>query len=187
MAIGLYGGSFNPPHEAHRMVALTALRRLGLDRVWILVTPGNPLKERAGLPPLGDRIAAVCALVDHPRIDVTGVEAAIGTSRTCEVLAYLKRRCPDVAFVWIMGGDNLADMHRWGRWRRILDLAPVAAVDRPGATFSPLSSRAAQTYRAARIDERDALALARTPAPAWTYLHGPRSGLSSTDLRRRTG
>jgi nicotinate-nucleotide adenylyltransferase len=185
MAIGLYGGSFNPPHEAHRMVALTALRRLRLDRVWILVTPGNPLKERAGLPPLDDRIAAVGALVSHPRVDVTGVEAGIGTSRTREVLAYLKGRCPAVAFVWIMGGDNLRDLHRWGRWRRIVELAPIAVVDRPGATFSPLSARAACAYRAARLDERDAAALSRAPAPAWVFLHGPRSGLSSTALRGR--
>lgn len=185
MAIGLYGGSFNPPHAAHRMVALTALRRLKLDRVWMLVTPGNPLKQRAGLPSLERRLAAVRALADHPRIDVTGVEAAIGTSRTCQVISYLTDRRPDVAFVWIMGGDNLAELHRWGGWRRIIELAPVAVVDRPGATFAPLSARAAQTYRGARLDEGDASTLARTPAPAWVFLHGPRSDLSSTDLRGR--
>jgi nicotinate-nucleotide adenylyltransferase len=185
MAIGLYGGSFNPPHEAHRKVAETALKRLGLDRVWMLVTPGNPLKAHDGLPPLDERIAAVRTLIRHPRIEATGVERDIGTSRTCQVLAYLKRRCPNVDFVWIMGADNLADLHRWGRWRRIMELAPVAVVDRPGAVFAPLSARAAQTYASRRIDETDAATLARTPAPAWVFLHGPRSPLSSSALRDR--
>lgn len=183
MSIGLYGGSFNPPHEAHRMVALTALKRLRLDRLWILVTPGNPLKRNGGLSPLGERIAAVEGLMAHPRIVVTGLEADIGTSRTCQVLAYLGPRCPGVSFVWVMGADNLAQLHHWGRWRGIVERAPVAVVDRPGATFAPLSARAALTYRAARIDERDAAALAGSPPPAWCFLHGPRSSLSSTKLR----
>ncbi len=183
MAIGLYGGSFNPPHEAHRKVALTALKRLGLDRVWILVTPGNPLKQHGGLPSLDDRITAVKTLIRHPRVDVTGVEGDIGTSRTCQVLAYLKARCPDVDFVWIMGADNLVDLHRWGRWRRIMDGAPVAIVDRPGADFAALSARAARTYAAWRVDESDAGSIARMRAPAWTFLHGPLSKLSSTEIR----
>ncbi len=183
MAIGLYGGSFNPPHEAHRKVALTALKRLGLDRLWVLVTPGNPLKRHGGLAPLAERISAVRALIDHPQVVVTGLERDIGTSRTCEVLAYLKRRRPDVDFVWVMGADNLSDLHRWGRWRRIMEAAPVAIVDRPDSTFAPLSARAAQTYARFRVDERDAPALARAPAPAWCFLHGPRSSLSSTALR----
>ncbi|MDR4306745.1 nicotinate-nucleotide adenylyltransferase [Chelatococcus sambhunathii] len=183
MAIGLYGGSFNPPHEAHRKVALTALKRLGLDRLWVLVTPGNPLKAHGGLAPLEERITAVRALIDHPRVAVTGVEQAIGTSRTCEVLGYLRSRRPEVAFVWVMGADNLIDLHRWGRWRRIVELAPVAVIDRPGSTFAPLSARAAKVYGRFRVDESDAPALARTPAPAWCFLHGLRSNLSSTALR----
>ena len=183
MTIGLYGGSFNPPHEAHRKVALTALKRLGLDRLWILVTPGNPLKDHDGLPPLDERIAAVRRLIRHPRVEVTGVEREIGSSRTCQVLAYLRARAPDVRFVWVMGADNLEDLHRWGRWRAIMETAPVAVVDRPGASFSALSARAAQTYAGRRIDESDALRLAYAPAPAWMFLHGPRSSLSSTALR----
>lgn len=183
MAIGLYGGSFNPPHAAHHKVAETALKRLGLDRVWMLVTPGNPLKANDGLPPLDARIAAVRALVKHPRIEATDVERDIGTSRTSQVLAYLRGRCPNVDFVWIMGADNLADLHRWGGWRRIMELAPVAIVDRPGAEFAPLSARAAQTYASRRVDESDARRLARTPTPAWAFLHGPRMKLSSTELR----
>lgn len=187
MAIGLYGGSFNPPHDAHRKVALAALRRLGLDRLWVLVTPGNPLKRNGGLPALSERMAAVARLMNHPRIVVTGLEADVGTSRTCEVLAYLKRRCPGVDFVWIMGADNLAQLHRWGHWRGIVDAAPIAVIDRPGATFAPLAAVAAQTYRHARRDEADAAALARARPPAWTFLHEPRSPLSSTQLRGAKG
>ena len=183
MSIGLYGGSFDPPHEAHRKVAFAALKRLGLDRVWALVTPGNPLKHGGSGATLDERIAAARNLFDHPRIVVTGVEAEIGSTRTADVLAYLARRAPDVRFVWIMGADNLAQLHRWGRWERIAALAPIAIVDRPGATFSPLSARAAIALEGARIDESDAAKLPFAPAPAWVFLHGPRSSLSSTALR----
>jgi nicotinate-nucleotide adenylyltransferase len=185
MAIGLYGGSFNPPHEAHRKVALTALKRLKLDRVWLLVTPGNPLKDNAALPPLDERLAAARRLVAHPRIEVTGVEAGLGVTRTYDALAYLTARRPDLRFVWIMGADNLATFHGWGRWREIAGLAPIAVVDRPGATFAPLSARAAQAFARFRVDEGEAAALASMAPPAWSFLHGPRSDLSSTALRGR--
>ncbi|RXF75702.1 nicotinate-nucleotide adenylyltransferase [Hansschlegelia zhihuaiae] len=185
MAIGLYGGSFNPPHEAHRKVALTALKRLKLDRVWLLVTPGNPLKDNAALPPLDERLAAARRLLAHPRVEATGVEAAMGVTRTYDALAYLTARCPDVRFVWIMGADNLATFHRWGRWWEIAARAPIAVVDRPGATFSPLSAHAAQALSRFRVDEGDAAGLAWMAPPAWTFLHGPRSDLSSTALRGR--
>lgn len=185
MAIGLYGGSFNPPHEAHRKVALQALRRLGLDRVWLLVSPGNPLKDNAGLPPLERRLDAARRLMAHPRLTVTGVEAAIGAVRTFEVIAHLKARCPDVRFVWIMGADNLATFHGWRDWRRLAGLVPIAVIDRPGATYAPLSSPAARALSRWRVDESDAGSLAWREPPAWAFLHGPRSDLSSTALRGR--
>ena len=185
MTIGLYGGSFDPPHDAHRKVALAALKRLGLDRVWALVTPGNPLKHGGSAATLDERIDAARALFHHPRIVVTGVEAEIGSSRTADVLAHLAQRAPGVRFVWIMGADNLAQLHRWGRWERIAALAPIAVIDRPGATFSPLFARAAVALEGARIDEADAHRLPFAPAPAWVFLHGPRSTLSSTELRGR--
>ena len=183
MAIGLYGGSFNPPHAAHRMVAETALERLGLDRLWVLVTPGNPLKDNRALPPAAERMAATRALFDDPRIVVTDVEAGVGAARTHEVIRHLKARAPGVRFVWIMGADNLGGLHNWGRWREIADLVPIAVVDRPGATFSPLSSRAAIALRRARVDERDAAGLSHMEPPAWAFLHGRRLALSSTALR----
>jgi nicotinate-nucleotide adenylyltransferase len=165
-------------------VSLLAMRRLGLDRVWWLVTPGNPLKERRGLPPLAARVEAARALASHPRIDVTGFEAQIGSPYTVHTLAYLRRRCPGVRFVWIMGADNLAGFHRWRGWRRIAGLMPIAVVDRPGWTLRAVRSRAAVALAPSRRDEAHAAYLARLDPPAWTFLHGPRSHLSSTLLRR---
>src|SRR6202049_1548159 len=134
MRIGLFGGTFDPAHAAHRAACLLALRRLGLDRVWWLVTPGNPLKDTKGLAPLAERLAAAQALAHHPRIDVTDLEAELGTAYTYETVSYLLRRCPGVHFVWIMGADNLRSFHRWQRWRGLAQLVPIAIVDRlPGA------------------------------------------------------
>lgn len=183
MSIGLYGGSFNPPHAAHRMVARAALTRLGLDRLWLLVSPGNPLKDNAELPSVDARMAAAKALLDHPRIVVSDLEAELGAARTYDVAVHLRRRCPGVRFVWIMGADNLATFHRWGRWREIAALMPIAVVDRPGATLSPLSSPAGRALGAARLAESDAALLPFAQPPAWCFLHVPRSPLSSTALR----
>ncbi len=183
MRIGLFGGSFNPPHAGHRHAALVALKRLRLDRIWWLVTPGNPLKQNSGLPPLAARLAAAAAVASHPRISVTGIEAAIGTHYTHDTLLWLRRHCPGVRFVWIMGADNLRGFHRWWRWRDIARLLPIAIVDRPQATLNVAGSRVAQALARYRIDESGAALLAGRRAPAFAILHGPRSALSSTQLR----
>ena len=183
MRIGLLGGSCHPAHGGHRMLSRTALRRIGLDAVWWLVTPGNPLKDNAGLPPLAARIAAAKAVAQDPRIAVTGLEADIGTRYTYDTIRYLTRRCPAVRFVWLMGADNLAGFHRWQRWQRIARLVPIAVIDRPGTTLRATRSRTAVQLAGRRLDERDSHLLPGSALPAWVFIHGPRSSLSSTALR----
>jgi nicotinate-nucleotide adenylyltransferase len=185
LRVGLFGGSFNPPHLGHAHVVETALERLRLDRLWVLVTPGNPLKERAGLPTLARRLAAVRRLMADPRVTVTAFEAAFGSPYSWRTVERLIATRPRVRFVWVMGADNLATFHRWQQWRRIAASLPMAIVDRPGASTAPLSSPTALTLADARLPERAAPALADRAAPAWVFLHGPRNPLSSTDLRRR--
>ena len=183
MRIGLFGGSFNPPHEGHLLVTEIAIRRLGLDQVWWIVTPGNPLKDTSGLPPLADRIAWSEAINKDPRVKVTAFEASHEVRFTADTLAIVRRYNPGVRFLWIMGADNLATFHRWQNWRDIAFTFPIAVVDRPGATLSYLSSKMAKAFEHARVDESDAALLATLPAPAWTFLHGPRSPVSSTAIR----
>ncbi len=183
MRIGLFGGSFNPPHDGHLLVSLIALRRLGLDALWWVVTPGNPLKDTRHLPPLAARIALARRLTAHPRIAITGFEAEIGTRYTYDTIAYVRRRCPGVKFVWIMGADNLGGFHRWQRWRSIARLVPIAVIDRPGSTLKANASRAAHRFRKRRLDETDAQLVAASRPPAWIFLHGRRSMLSSSAIR----
>jgi nicotinate-nucleotide adenylyltransferase len=183
MRIGLLGGSFNPPHEGHALITRLALRRLALERVWWLVTPGNPLKDTRGLAPLEARVVAARALADDPRIDVTDIEARIGTRYTYETVNYLVRRCPQVRFVWIMGADNLRSFHRWQRWREIARLVPIAVVDRLGPSLYASAGIAGQAFAYARLPETAARALPERKPPAWIYLHGLKSPLSSTALR----
>ena len=190
MRIGLFGGTFDPPHLAHLGASLLALKRLKLDRVWWLVTPGNPLKNTKGLAPLAQRIAAARALTNHPRIDVTGLEAVINTRYSYDTISWLIARCPRVRFVWIMGADNLRSFHRWQKWREISKLVPIVVVDRLGPSLYASASPAGQALSRVRIPEHNAVTLPNRHAPAWAFLHGLKSGLSSTALRalrRRSG
>lgn len=183
MAVGLFGGSFNPPHAGHALASEIAIRRLGLQQLWWMVTPGNPLKDTRELAPLAKRIAASEALAEDPRIKVTAFEASHQVRFTADTIDLIRSRRPGVNFVWIMGADGLRDFHRWERWREIARSIPIAVIDRPGSTLAFLSSVMAKTFDYARVDEADAPLLARMRAPAWTFIHGPRSSLSSTAIR----
>lgn len=183
MRIGLYGGSFDPPHPGHRHVALMALRRLRLDRVWWVVSPGNPLKDVSRLASGRDRIAAARRMAAHPKLKVTGFEAELGVTYTVETIRYLVRRLPTVRFVWIMGADSLGGFHRWREWRAFANLVPIAIVDRPGWTLRAPGSRAGLALGRHRLPEVEAPGLAGRVPPVWTFLHGPRSDVSSTSLR----
>ena len=182
--IGLLGGSFNPAHEGHVEISQYALKRLRLDQVWWLVSPGNPLKSHAGLDGTGQRLQAARGMAARDRrIAVTGFEAELPSAFTASTLAFLRRRHPATKFVWLMGADCLVSFHRWRDWRGILDSMPVAVIDRPGWRLRGLSSKAAARYRGHMLPETRAGLLASRTAPAWTFLTAPLSPLSSTALR----
>jgi nicotinate-nucleotide adenylyltransferase len=185
-AIGLLGGSFNPPHTAHRLISEMALKRLQLDKVWWMVSPGNPLKSRSETAPLAERLALCREIATNPHIEITSFEADLPTPYTASVLAFLKMRSPLVRFVWIMGADNLAHFDHWQRWREIFTMVPVAVVDRPGWRLKALASKAGRAFASSRLAETEARALAHTPPPAWTFLTGPLSHISSTALRNKS-
>jgi nicotinate-nucleotide adenylyltransferase len=187
MRIGLLGGSFNPPHVAHRAISLFAIKRLKLDRVWWLVTPGNPLKDQGGLHDLNERSEAARKMANDPRIDVSCLESVIGTRYTVDTISYLRRRASGLRFVWIMGADNLAQFHRWQNWRRIASEVPIAVIDRPPQSFRALAAPAAQALARYRLPENQAVRLADQGAPAWVFLTGMKLNLSSTGLRNPDG
>jgi nicotinate-nucleotide adenylyltransferase len=183
MRIGLFGGSFDPPHHGHLAVTLAGLRALRLDAVWWLVSPHNPLKANAPSDDLHRRIAAARALANHPRIKVTGIEAALGTRYTAETLGRLLPRLRGVSCVWMMGADNLANFHRWRGWRAIASALPIAVFNRPGSTLDALASPAALSLLPYRHDPATARRLAATPPPAWIFVPSPYVAISSTALR----
>ena len=187
MRIGLLGGSFNPPHLAHRAISLFALKRLQLDRVWWLVSPGNPLKEQGALHALGDRMKAASDVANDPRIEVSCLESVIRTRYTIDTINYLRRRASGLRFVWIMGADNLAQFHRWQDWQRIAAQVPIAVIDRPPQSFRALASPAAQALARYRVAENEAARLADRRPPAWVFLTGLKLSLSSTGLRNPDG
>ncbi len=184
LRVGLLGGSFDPPHAGHVHVTRWALRALGLDRVWWLVSPGNPLKPDAPAD-LARRLKAARAIMRHPRVAVTDLEARLGTRLTADTLAALRRRAPGVRLVWLMGADNMIGFHRWDRWEDILAKVPVAVLARPGDQIRAGLSPAARRFAGHRIAPGSARSLALAQAPAWTLLTGRMLDLSSTDLRAR--
>lgn len=183
-AVGLLGGSFDPPHLGHVALSLTALKRFRLDRVWWLVSPGNPLKAH-GPAPLERRLAASQAIMRHPRVEVTDFEARIGTHYTAETLATLGARWPGVRFVWLMGADNLATLHHWEDWTAIMAMVPVGVLARPGMGLRAGLSPAARRFADARVPEAGSRRLPFADPPAWCFVRMPMQDLSSTEIRAR--
>ncbi len=183
--IGLLGGSFNPAHEGHRQISLEALKRLGLDEVWWLVSPQNPLKPLAGMAPLESRLARAHTLARHPRIRVTGIEGRLASHYTADTLRALTRRFPRVRFVWLMGADNLVQLTKWKDWREIFHIVAVAVFDRPSYSLRAVAAGAARRFARYRLDEKQARGLAGHTPPAWVFVHSRLNTLSATQLRAR--
>jgi nicotinate-nucleotide adenylyltransferase len=180
----LLGGSFNPAHGGHLHVSLTALRRLDLDEVWWLVSPQNPLKPTAGMAPFAERFAQAEALAaPYPRIKITDIETRLGTTYTADTLPALQRRYPRVRFVWLMGGDNLAQIPHWQNWPSIFRAIPVAVFDRPATSLKAISGKAAQRFARARVPVSAARRLAEMRPPAWVFFHTRLDPRSATQIR----
>ncbi|WP_347508451.1 nicotinate-nucleotide adenylyltransferase [Phaeobacter sp. CAU 1743] len=184
MRVGLLGGSFDPPHRGHVEISLAALRRFDLDRMLWLVSPGNPLKSRAPAT-LERRVAAARKMMQHPRIEISDIEARLGTRYTAETLRHLRARYPGVRFVWLMGADNLTHFHRWKDWREILETVPVGVLARPGDRISARLSPAAKIYGQYRLKSSQSHLLAGAETPAWCFLNVPMIDTSSTEIRAR--
>ncbi len=185
MRIGLLGGSFNPAHDGHRHVSLLALRALGLDEVWWLVSPQNPLKPEKGMAPLKARLAAAERIARHPRIRVTDLETQFETRYTIDTLQALLRNFPRCRFVWLMGADNLAQISRWRDWQAIFETVPIAVFNRPSYAFSASTGLASRYYGRACLPDRLATKLAEMKPPAWVFLKTALNPLSATRLRGR--
>lgn len=186
MTIGLLGGSFDPAHAGHAHITREALRRFGLDRIWWLVSPGNPLKAR-GPAPMAQRLERARLVMPDPRVEITDLEARLGTRYTAQTLRRLRALYPGVRFVWLMGADNLVQFHRWDDWHSILHMVPVGVLARPGMRIAARLSTTAQIYRGARLPDGAAQCLAQTPAPAWCLVNIPMNDLSSSAIRASGG
>lgn len=182
MKIGLLGGSFDPAHAGHLLISELALKRIGLDRVWWMVSPGNPLKTH-GPAPMDRRIDEARQLIEDPRIIVTDVERRLGTRKTADTIAALREVYPLVRFVWLMGADNLAQFDQWDRWQDIAASVPIGVIARPGWQMKAIHSPAARRLADARLPDAMACLLPEAPPPAWVMITGPMSTLSSTAIR----
>ena len=181
--VGLLGGSFNPAHAGHLLVAREAMRRLGLDQVWLLVSPGNPLKPARGMARLAERLASARRIADGRRIVATDIEARLGTRYTVDTLRLLALRFPRVAFVWLMGADNLVQLPRWRRWRDIVTQVVFAVLPRPTYNHRALASHAARRLAYARLPVHEAAALAGLAPPRWVFLPARQHAASATAIR----
>jgi nicotinate-nucleotide adenylyltransferase len=182
MVIGLLGGSFDPAHEGHVHLTREAIARMGLDQVWWLVSPGNPLKARQPAP-MAERLARARAIMPDPKVVITDLEAKLGTRATIDTITKLKAIYPGVHFVWLMGSDNLVQFHKWNRWRDILRSVPVGVLARPGSGVAARMSVAARAFRVHQVDRGETLR--NKAAPAWCFINMPMNAASSSAIRAR--
>ncbi len=183
-AIGLLGGSFNPAHEGHLEIALIALKKLALDEIWFLVSPGNPLKSGNDMDALEGRAASVRRVVGaHPRLRIVTIEAALGTRYTADTLAVLRARFRRTRFVWLMGADNLIQIPAWSRWTDIFGMVPVAVFARPGYSVKALAGKAARRFSKARRRGFDIRALPSRSPPTWVFFHSRLNPASASAIR----
>jgi len=176
------GGSFNPAHEGHLAMSLHALRRLGLDRIWWLVSPQNPLKSTAGMAPLAKRLEGARRIARHPKIVVSDIEAKLNTRFTIDTLRELQRRFPRVQFVWLMGADNLGQMPHWRQWTEVFGMVPIGIFRRPGYA---IGGQAAARFARSRRPMRSSMQLAALKPPAWLVLDNRLNLISATAIRRQ--
>lgn len=181
--IGLYGGSFNPAHIGHLHLSLQAIKSLGLDEVWWVISPQNPLKTSANTLPLKARLKTINHLVNHPKIKITTFETQLNSNFTADNLAYLCKRSPSANFVWLMGADNLNEISKWQHWQRIFKLMPVAVFDRSSGKHAPLNAKAAIKYNQHRISQKQSFILPNLKTPAWCFIHMKRINIASSDIR----
>lgn len=181
--IGLLGGSFNPAHEGHLYISVQALKRLGLDHVWWLVSPQNPLKSKRGMAPFAHRLASARAAARHPRVHASALEHRLDTRYTADTLERLCAAVPGAHFVWLMGADNLAQFTKWQRWPDILATVPLAVIDRPHYSLHGLTGKLAARYRHDRLPKGALKALATKPTPSWTFVTLRRHPASATVIR----
>lgn len=183
LRIGLLGGSFDPAHSGHAHLIEVARRRLKLDVVWVIPAAGNPLKRTQTA--FRDRHDSAARLLASPRVRVSAIERELKLTYTIDLIRALRRLAPTARFVWIVGADNLRDLHRWRAWGAIARAVPIAVISRPGANPKAGLSRFARRFASARLNPADAASLPSRRAPAWVYLAAPFDPASSTALRRR--
>ncbi len=184
MRIGLLGGSFNPAHDGHVHISRLAKQRLGLDQVWWLVSPQNPLKPTADMAPLSKRLSAARAACRFPWLQVTDLERHLHSGRTWKTLFLLKQRFPTAQFVWLMGADNLIQIPEWSRWSKIFRSVHVAVFDRSPYSYRAVLGKAARRFAARRLRANQAQALWLSSRPRWVYFALKRHGASSTEIRQ---
>jgi len=184
--IGLLGGSFDPPHQGHVHITRAALKRFGLDRVWWLVSPHNPLKEN-GPAPFEQRMALARAIMQHPRVTISDFEQRAGTRFTADTIRALRKSYPGAHFVWLMGADNLHQFDQWQGWGWIMENVPIGVLARPGHRMAARRSLAARRYARNQIRDVDARRLGYAAPPAWAMINVPMMDLSSTKIRKSRG